>query len=283
MNNKNITIVITGCSTGIGFDAAIQLHTAFGYNVIGTCRKEKDVNRLRNLNIKCVQMDLASSDSIQKAYKEIEYLAGGKIDVLFNNAGFGVFGATEDLSRDAMLEQFQTNVFGTQELTNLVVANMKHHGGGKIFYNSSILGFVPMYFRGAYSASKAAIESLASTLRIEVKNYNIKVSIIQPGPIKTSFKENALAMFKKHIDADNSHYKDPYINFRNKLSSSKKAPFTLEAKAVRKCLMHGIKAKSPKRKYRVTFPTKLFGVLTRVLPTFMIDNMLIKSGEDGRN
>lgn len=155
-------VFITGCSSGIGHATAIELKNK-GYRVICSARKAEDVQRLQREHFECLQLDLADSNSIQQAVKDLLALTGGHVDVLFNNAAFGQPGAVEDLSREALRNQFESNFFGTHELTNLLIPIMRQQGHGRIIYNSSILGFVAMKFRGAYNASKFALEGLADT------------------------------------------------------------------------------------------------------------------------
>lgn len=123
-------------------------------------------------------------------------LVDGKIDGLFNNAAFGQPGAVEDLSREVLRNQFETNVFGTHELTNLIIPIMRQQGHGRIIYNSSVLGFVAMRYRGAYNASKFALEGLVDTLRIELHGTNIKLSLVEPGPIESHFRKMPMLYLK---------------------------------------------------------------------------------------
>ena len=275
-------ILITGCSTGIGYQCAKQLHE-MGYKVIATCRQQADVTRIKSEGITCIQLDLADSQSIEVALKQVLLDADGKIDALFNNGAFGLPGAVEDLSRQAMEYQFQTNVFGTQELTNAVVKIMRKQGYGKILYNSSILGFAAMQYRGAYNASKFAIEGFADTLRLEIKQDNIQVSLIEPGPILSDFRKNAFEQFKRWISIDDSAHKEKYQAMVSRLETvGPSAPFTLGPEAVTKCVIHALQNNQAKIRYRVTVPTVVFAYLKRMLPTRWLDFLLIKAGGDGK-
>ena len=276
------TIVITGCSTGIGYHTAHALKD-LGYNVIATCRKQEDVSRLNKEGVTCFQLDLACSVCIDFAIQQILTETDGKIDALFNNGAFGLPGAVEDLTREAMEYQFRTNVFGTQELTNKVVKIMRKQGHGKIIYNSSILGFAAMQYRGAYNASKFAIEGFADTLRIEVKQDNIQVSLIEPGPILSDFRKNAFEQFKRWIKVEESAHKAKYQAMVARLETvGPSAPFTLGPEAVSKCVVHALQHKRAKIRYRVTVPTIVFAYLKRFLPTRWLDILLIKAGGDGK-
>jgi short-subunit dehydrogenase len=268
------TVLITGCSSGIGYAAAFELKNR-GHNVIASARKTEDVARLQQEGFTAVKLDLADSTSIQQAVKIALELADNKIDVLLNNAAFGQPGAVEDLSRDILKFQFETNLFGTHELTNLLIPLMRKQGHGRIIYNSSILGLVAMPYRGAYNASKYALEGLADTLRLELHGSNILVSLIEPGPILTNFRENSYVLFKNNIIIENSFHKDTYNRMEERLKKEGAAvPFTLPAKAVADKVVHAVESAHPKIHYYVTFPTDLFVFLKRIFPASWLDNLL---------
>jgi len=269
-------VFITGCSTGIGYTTAVELKKR-GHRVICSARKETDVLRLQNDGFEALQLDLADSASIKQAVKQLIGLTDGKIDGLFNNGAYGQPGAVEDLSRDVLREQFETNFFGTHELTNLIIPLMRKQGYGRIIYNSSILGFVAMKYRGAYNASKFALEGLVDTMRIELYNTNIKLCLIEPGPITSNFRKNAYAMYLKNIEPETSFHKDTYKVMEERLQKEGPgAPFTLPAEAVAKKVIHALESKKPKIRYYVTFPTYLFGYLKRLLPMAWLDVLLRK-------
>lgn len=275
------TLLITGCSTGIGYYCAHELHQ-LGYKVIATCRANQDVQRLRSEGLRCEQLDVTDSDQIQNL---IRLLQSEKIiiDVLFNNAGYGQPGAVEDVPKSALIEQFQTNVFGTQELTNAIIPLMRLQGHGKIIYNSSVLGFAAMPYRGAYNASKYALEGLADTLRLELRGTNIHVSLIEPGPILSEFRNNAEKQFNQNIDAQHSAHKINYDALKSRLTKvGKAAPFTLGPEAVCARVQKIMHSQKPKARYPVTFPTYLFAWLKRVLPTSALDYVLYKAGDGGK-
>jgi NAD(P)-dependent dehydrogenase (short-subunit alcohol dehydrogenase family) len=270
------TILITGCSSGIGYSTAVELKKR-GHYVIATARKVEDVNRLKNEGFTVIHLDLADSQSIQKAVSDTLELTGGYCDALFNNGAFGQPGAVEDLSRDVLRYQFESNLFGTHELTNLLIPVMRKQGHGRIIYNSSILGLVAMRYRGAYNASKFALEGLADTLRLELHGTNIHISLIEPGPILSNFRTNSYALYKKNIDQVNSFHKDAYEAMEARLQKEGAAVvFTLPAKAVVEKVIHALEAKQPRIRYYVTFPTYLFAILKRILPICCLDYLLRK-------
>ncbi len=270
------TILITGCSSGIGYDSAIALKNR-GHQVIATARQTKDVVRLQQEGFISLQLDLADSFSIQQAVTQMLELTNGRCDALFNNGAFGQPGAVEDLSREVLRYQFETNLFGTHELTNLLIHIMRQQGHGRIIYNSSVLGLVAMRYRGAYNASKFALEGLADTLRLELHGTNIHISLIEPGPILTNFRQNSLALYQKNIDATHSVHKETYKVMEERLQKEGAAvQFTLPAKAVTEKVIHALEAKNPKIRYYVTFPTYLFATLKRFLPVLWLDSLLRK-------
>ena len=270
------TILITGCSSGIGYATAIELKKR-GHNVIATARKPEDVTRLTQEGFTTIQLDLAESQSIRQAVNHAIELTDGKIDALFNNGAFGQPGAVEDLTRDVLRFQFETNLFGTHELTNLLIPLMRRQGHGRIIYNSSVLGLVAMRYRGAYNASKFALEGLADTLRLELHGTDIHISLIEPGPILSDFRKNSYALYKKNIDPTHSFHKEAYEAMEARLQKEGAAAvFTLPAKAVVDKVIHALEAKQPKMRYYVTFPTYLFAFLKRILPMSWLDTLLRK-------
>jgi len=270
------TILITGCSSGIGYSTAVILK-ARGHQVIVTARDIVDVERLKNEGFTALHLDLAESASIKNVVIEMVELTGGKIDALFNNGAFGQPGAVEDLTRDVLRFQFETNLFGTHELTNLIIPLMRQQGHGRIIYNSSILGLVAMRYRGAYNASKFALEGLADTLRLELHGTSIHISLIEPGPILSEFRTNSYALYQRNIDAEHSFHKSAYEAMEARLQKEGAAvAFTLPAKAVADKVVHALEAKRPKTRYYVTFPTYLFAFLKRILPTSWLDVLVRK-------
>jgi NAD(P)-dependent dehydrogenase (short-subunit alcohol dehydrogenase family) len=272
MNDK--AVLITGCSSGIGLCCAEGLK-ARGYRVFATARKPEDVARLREQGFEAYRLDIADPQSIREGVEQVLEATGGRLYGLFNNAGFGQPGAVEDLSRDALREQFETNVFGTLELTNLVLPVMRGQDEGRVIINSSVLGFAAMAYRGAYNASKYALEGLADTLRLELAGSGVYVSLVEPGPIRSRFRDNAYALYLKNIEPENSFHRNQYLKMEARLlKQGPSTPFTLGPEAVLEKLIHALEANKPKARYYVTFPTYLFAYLKRVLPTRWLDELL---------
>lgn len=276
------SILITGCSTGIGLYTAMQLQKD-GYDVYATARKAEDVEKLKQLGLNSLQLDLNDSISIKNAFIRIMSQTNGKLYALFNNGAYGLAGAVEDLSRDALRAQFETNVFGTFELTNLILPVMRKQGFGRIIQNSSILGFAAMPYRGAYNGSKFALEGLTDTMRQELHGTNIYVSLIEPGPIVSDFRKNAFKAFEKYIDSENSVHKENYKSMIQRLhKEGPAAPFTLGPEAVYERVLHALKSKRPQARYYVTKPTYIMGYLKRLLSTNAMDWVLMKAGGGGK-
>ncbi len=277
-------VLITGCSSGIGLCVAEGLRSR-GYRVFATARKQADVQRLIGDGFEALELDLGDSESIAAALEEILQRTGHRLYALFNNGGYGQPGAVEDLTTDVLRAQFNTNFFGGHELTRRVLPVMRAQGEGRIIQNSSVLGFITLKFRGAYNASKFAVEGLSDTLRIELEGTNIHVSLIEPGPIISRFRENAYRAFKANVDIERSPHRKAYVSLERRLANNEdEPPFTLPASAVLKKVVHALESDRPKPRYYVTVPTYGFGVLKRLLSTRLLDRLLIAaSGAEVRH
>jgi NAD(P)-dependent dehydrogenase (short-subunit alcohol dehydrogenase family) len=278
MNQADIsqrTILITGCSSGIGYCVAHGLKRR-GYPVIASARKPDDVKRLAGEGLECLRIDLDDPHSIDQAVRDLENRTGRRIYGLFNNAGFGQPGAVEDLRRDVLRAQFETNVFGTLELTNQLLPWMREAGEGRIIQNSSLLGFVSLAYRGAYNASKYALEGLYDTLRLELAGTGIHAILIEPGPITSRFRANALAAYKRNIDIETSVHRETYRATEARLTrQGPAAPFTLPPEAVLDKVIKALENPVPRPRYYVTFPSYLFAALKRCLSTRALDRVML--------
>ena len=269
-------VLITGSSSGIGLCVAHGLKT-LGYSVIASARNIDDVQRLQDEGLTAIQLDLADSESIHSAIEQTLSLTGGEIFALFNNGAYGQPGAVEDLSREVLRAQFETNLFGTIELTNLLIPVMRRQGAGRIIFNSSVLGLITLPYRGAYNASKFALEGIVDTLRQELVSSGIHVSLIEPGPIESRFRANAFAAYKKHIDANHSAHCETYSRMEKRLQKKgPAAPFTLPPEVVLNKVSHALTARRPRPRYYVTVPTYLFGTLRRLCSTRLLDRILLR-------
>lgn len=274
-------ILITGCSSGIGHCVASGLAKR-GYRVFTSARKAEDVRALEAGGLESVQLDLADSVSIHRAMDEVLDRGGGQLYALFNNGAFGQPGAVEDLRREVLREQFEANLFGTVELTNRVIPVMRTQGYGRIIMNSSVLGLVALPYRGAYTASKYALEGIADTLRLELCGSGIHVSLIEPGPIESRFRANSFEVYKRNIDVEHSAHREKYLAMERRLLKQGAAvPFTLPPDAVLGKVIHALESRYPKIRYYMTVPTYLFATLKRILPDGWMDRLLAGVGGDG--
>lgn len=274
MDNQHI--LVTGCSSGIGRACAEALR-ARGHRVYATARNEADLARLREAGFTALPLELADSDSIAACVQALLDHSGGRLDALVNNAAYGQPGAVEDLSRSALREQFEANLFGTQELTNRLIPVMRRAGAGRIVYISSVLGLAALPYRGAYVASKFALEGLADTLRLELRGSGIEVALVEPGPIESRFRDNAYVAFQRHIEPAHSAHAETYRAVERRLRAEGGGSFTLPAARVAEKVRHAVEHPRPRARYYVTVPTRLFGTLRRLLSTRALDWVLMKA------
>ncbi len=270
------SILITGCSSGIGYDAAHGLKKA-GWRVFASCRKAEDAERLKAEGFEAPVLDLADHASIVAALDEVLAATGGTLDALYNNGAFACPGAVEDLPRDALQEVFNTNVFGTHDLTREVIKVMRRQGHGHIITCSSVLGLVAYRWRGAYVASKFALEGLMDCLRIEMRDTSIHFVLIEPGPITSKIRENSIPLFERFVDWRNSARAVQYETLTKRLyESSGPDRFELPASAVTDKIIKALDSNTPAPRYYVTTPTYLMGTLKRLLPTRTLDWLIAK-------
>ncbi|MFC6673214.1 SDR family oxidoreductase [Marinobacterium aestuariivivens] len=270
------SILITGCSSGIGHHVALALRER-GYRVFATARKPEDVEHLREQGFEACRLDLDDPASIAAAVDRVLAQTGGTLYALFNNGAYGQPGAVEDLSREVLRAQFETNLFGTHELTCRVLPVMRRQGYGRIIQHSSVLGLITLKYRGAYNASKFALEGLTDTLRQELDGSGIQVSLIDTGPVLSRFRENAYRMFKQHIDVEASAHRQTYEAVERRLAAEgtqKKDRFTKRPEAVLEKVILALEAPRARPRYYVTTPTYLLGGLKRMLSSLMLDRVL---------
>jgi NAD(P)-dependent dehydrogenase (short-subunit alcohol dehydrogenase family) len=269
----NKTILITGCSTGIGYVCATGLK-AKGWRVFATARKAEDLARLEREGLEAIALDYRHSASVQACAREVEMRTGGKLYALFNNGAYGQPGAVEDIPRAVLEEQFASNFFGWHELTVACLPMLRANGEGRIIQCSSLLGLAALKFRGPYNSSKFALEGLTDTMRLELRNTNIRVVTINPGPIESDFVKNARAAFERNIDMSQSHYKADFERQRQRLDRGGNARFKLPASAVLAKLEVALENPNPKAHYYVTTPTWLVAIARRILPQSILDAFL---------
>ncbi|MBS9431790.1 SDR family oxidoreductase [Photorhabdus hainanensis] len=253
------SVLITGCSSGIGLVAAKTLHQR-GYRVLAACRKPADLQHMRELGLEPIQLDLDDKMSVERAAAEVIRLTNGRLYGLFNNGGFGIYGPLNTISREQLEQQFSTNLFGTHQLTCLLLPAMQLHGEGRIIQTSSVMGLISTPGRGAYSASKYALEAWSDALRMELAGTGIKACLIVPGPIKTRFAENV------NQTQSDKPVRNPRIARH----------FTLTPEAVVRKLIHALESPNPKLRYPVTWITHAVTIMRRILPGRIMDKILSK-------
>lgn len=272
------SILITGCSSGIGHDAARTL-AAEGWHVLATCRQQRDVERLTAEGLESFRLDLADPDSTAEGAAEALRRTGDSLFAVFNNGAFALPGAAEDLPRAALRDTFETNVFGQFDLTNRLIPAMKTNGGGRVVMNSSVLGFSVMPFRGAYAATKYALEALTDAMRMENRGSNLHVSLIEPGPIPSQIRVNSRAHFTRWIDPDTSLQRAAYAE---KLipalfdQDNAPSPFSRPPSAATDALRRALTDRRPKARYFVTPAPWGIWALRRMLNTRAMDYILSK-------
>lgn len=271
------SILITGCSSGIGLASARALKRR-GWRVLASARKPEDLERLTNDEmLEAIPLELSDANSISVCVETVLQKTNGTLDALFNNAAFGQPGAIEDLPTDALRAQFETNVFGTHDLTRQLIPVMIAQGHGRIVQCSSVLGILAAPYRGAYCASKFALEALSDVMRLELSDAGIKVSIIEPGPINTRFIDGSIAAANRWIDIENSRHSVRYKSMLAALERGGKQTFKLQPEAVAAKLIHAVESSRPKRHYYVTIPTYMAVAARRALPIKVIDWIAARS------
>lgn len=270
------SILITGCSSGIGL-ASARIMKARGWRVLATARTPEDLERLeREVGVTALHLDLADPASIAHAADEALRLTEGSLTALFNNGAYGQVGAVEDITPEHLRRQIETNVIGTHDLTRRLVPAMRRQGEGRIVQCSSVLGIVSVPYRGAYCASKFALEALSDAMRHELRGSGVHISIIQPGPIRTRFVETALANFRTSIDIEQSAHRETYLARLAAMEQGGKSTFKLEPEAVAQKLVHAVESARPKRRYKVTVPTYIAAAARRALPPSLGDWLVQK-------
>ena len=271
------TLLITGCSSGIGYDAAHGMR-ARGWRVFASCRKEEDCARLRAEGFDSPLIDYQDAATITSGLAEVLEATGGTLDALFNNGAFGIPGLLEDMPTDALRDIYEANVFGWHELIRQVIPVMRAQGHGRIVQNSSVLGLVVLPWRGAYNSTKFAIEGLTDTLRIEMKGTGVEVILIEPGPVTSKIRVNSIPHFERWIDWEGAARADRYGALRHRLyNSTGPDRFELPASAVTKKLAHALESRRPRARYYVTTPTYIMGLARRLLPTRALDWLISKA------
>ena len=271
------SVLITGCSSGIGYDAATGLRDR-GWQVFASCRQQADCDRLQAEGFASPRIDYCDAQSIQSGLASVLDATGGRLDAVFNNGAHQLNGAVEDLPVEGLRAIFEANFFGWHDLTRRIIPVMRAQGAGRIVQCSSTLGFTYMHWRGAYAATKHAVEAISDVMRIELADAGIDVILIEPGPITTALREKGLAYFEKYIDWENSPLRDRYERrlVPRMYGPAKLDTFELPPAAVTAKLIRALETDRPKPRYYVTTATYLAGYLKRVLSTRAMDRVISK-------
>ncbi|PHP65560.1 short-chain dehydrogenase [Zhengella mangrovi] len=260
------SIIVTGASSGIGAYCARALK-ADGWRVFATARKAADIAALEADGFEAFFLDYTQPVSIAALAEAVLARTGGTLDALFNNGAYAQAGAVEDLPVQALRDQFEANFFGWHDLTCRIVPAMRAQGHGRIVNCSSILGLVPVKYRGAYAASKHALEGLTLCLRAELDGSGIRVSLIEPGPVASKIASNGLPWFLRYIDIEASHHREAYqaqlarLKAGGSVSRWKPGP-----EAVYRVLSHALNSRRPKPHYVMTLPARAGVLAKRFLP-----------------
>lgn len=272
------TVLITGCSSGIGQDAAHGLR-ARGWRVFASCRNPDDCARLTIEGFESPRIDYEDAETIVTGLATVLEATGGTLDAVFHNGAYAIPGAVEDLPTPALRQIFEANLFGWHELTRHVIPVMRAQGHGRIVMNSSVLGFVGLRWRGAYVATKHALEGLTDVLRLEMTDTAVKIILIEPGPVTSKIRQNSIPHFERWIDWEASPRAEQYRAslLKRLYESSGPDRFELPAAAVTRKLVHALESPRPRPRYYVTTPTHAMGALRRLLPTRLLDAVLRKA------
>ena len=277
---KTKTALVTGCSSGIGL-ATAKLLRDHGWQVVPTARKPEDLDMLRAEGFKPVQLDVTDSDSIAAAVNEVLQYFNGQLGALVNNAGFGLTTAMEDCSRDMLRAVFEVNLFGLQELTNRFIPLFRKQGYGRIVNISSMLGEIAIPLTGPYCAAKAALEAATDSMRYELFDSGIGVSLVQPGPIDTKFSKNLAHRtdsFERNPDSVfYSYYREAIETRKNGTAGRTAEGFMKPPEAVAKAVLQCLEKRQAPIRVRVTAVAHFGSFARRFLPTSLLDRLMISA------
>lgn len=271
------TIIVTGASSGVGAYCARALK-AEGWRVFATARKTKDIEALEADGIEAFYLDYCEPQSIESLVVAVLERTGGRLDALYNNGAYAQAGAVEDMPVDTLRKQFEANFFGWHDLTRRVLPAMRRQGHGRLVHCSSILGLMPLPYRGAYCASKYALEGLMLSLRQELIGTDIHVSLIEPGPVVSDLHENGLPLFLDSIDHEYSVHREAYRRQMDRMwSGSRHARAKAGPEVVYAALKHALLSRRPRPHYVVTMPARIGALLKRILPASFFYRLLAKN------
>ena len=271
------SVLITGCSSGIGQAAALALHEA-GRTVVATARNPGTLSGLAGRGLRTLALDVTDESSMRAAVD-----AAGPIDVLVNNAGYGLYGTVEQLPMAEIRRQFETNFFGLVRLTQLVLPGMRAAGGGRILNVSSMGGRATLPGGAFYHASKYAVEALSDALRMEVAQFGIDVVLIEPGPVRTPWNDVAAGSVAASAAGSNGNGNgaDPYAGFKDAVTAAFStatdgplARFSSSADDIAKVITRAVTVRRPRTRYLINPVAKSVVTLNRLLPGRAYDAVL---------
>ena len=272
---KSKVILLTGASSGIGYDTAVALAQQ-GHKVYAAARRVDRMEPLREYGIVPLKMDVTDEASMQKGVKAL-LDAEGRIDVLINNAGYGYFGAVENVPMDDARNQLEVNVFGLARLCQLVLPTMRAQHSGRIINTASVAGRAVFYYGGWYHVSKYAVESLSDALRMELKPFGIDVVIIEPGAIKTNW--GIIAADHLTETSKGTAYEETGTMMANNLRNMYLSNMISDPAVVRKAIVRAVNAKHPCTRYRIGRMANAIVFFHWLLPTRWWDAFLRLMGK----
>lgn len=273
---KQKVILITGASSGIGYDTAERLAKA-GHKVYGAARRVERMEPLKAFGVVPLSMDVTDETSMTAGVEAV-VAAEGRIDVLVNNAGYGYFGAIENVSLAEARRQLEVNVFGLARLTQLVLPHMRRQHEGLIVNLSSIAGRMVFYFGGWYHVSKYAVEALSDALRQEVKPFGIRVVLIEPGAIKTDW--GIIAADHLRESSVGTVYEEAGTNEAETMRKAYSASWLSSPTVISKAIVRAVHARRPRARYHAGFASRTALFLHTLLPAKWWDALMRKGGRE---
>lgn len=273
---KQKVILITGASSGIGYDTATRLAKQ-GHKVYGAARRIDKMQPLKELGVTPIKMDVTDDASMIAGVNAVME-AEGRIDVLVNNAGYGYFGAIENVSMEEARKQLEVNVFGLARLTQLVIPHMRQQGSGRIVNLASIAGKLALYFGGWYHVSKFAVEGFSDALRMELKPFGIDVVIIEPGGIRTEW--GVIAADHLAESSKGTVYEQAALNEANAMKYTyTRAKLLSNPSVIAKAICKGVNRRHPKARYRTGRGSHSLVFLHWLLPSKWWDRLVRSLGK----
>ena len=268
-------ILITGASSGIGFDAAASLARQ-GHRVYAAARRVERMEPLKELGVVPLRMDVTDEASMEAGVRTV-LEAEGRIDVLVNNAGYGYFGAIENVPMEEARRQQEVNVFGLARLCQLVLPSMRERGSGRIVNTASVAGKTVLYFGGWYHVSKYSVEALSDALRMELKPFGIDVSMIEPGGIRTDW--GIIAADHLAESSKGTPYEAEGLREAETMRKAYSMRLLSKPSVVARAISKAVNSRRPRARYRVGFGAHTLVFLHTILPARWWDALFRLGGK----